>query len=71
MLVPEIHLVARADGHPLFDPFNGEVYVCSETTPGSYSTFFTVLDGLGGKTSFPVTIVIEEEQRAGAGTFWE
>ena len=69
-LVPE-NVIESKPGVSLFLLSSQEVKVCVDSRPGTYQTSFTAVDGRGGKTSFPVTIILEEQQVYGGRAAWE
>ena len=59
---------SNLSNHPFPPPLN--FTFCEFDTEGTFDTKVNVTDGRGGKISFPLTIVVEEERVAGGSAEW-
>ena len=59
---------SNLSNHPFPPPLN--FTFCEFDTKGTFDTKVNITDGRGGKVSFPLTIIVEEERVAGGSAEW-
>ena len=47
-----------------------EFRLCADTAPGTYDYEFTALDGVGGKSTFPLSVHIPEASEGDGAAYW-